>query len=159
MMNARFILNDLPLPSPYKVIDTKTETSKVFAFPSYKLDYLSEIFGFGRKIKVEFSLWENCLKGDDNALQQMLDYNDQDVYLLEDLYLKLRPYMKSHPNLNLMSDKLDKPRCTRCMSDNLKEKGQYHTSVNTYVSYQCNSCGGYSRSRTAIKKDKTYLTK
>jgi len=31
-------------------------------------------------------------------------YNRNDVSILEDLYLKLRPYIRNHPNLNLWNE-------------------------------------------------------
>lgn len=145
-LNTRFIKNGLMPPTPYRVIDTLKESKKHFRFESNKLDYLGQTLGLGNKIKTTFSLWENFLKGDKSAMNEMLKYNEQDVLLLEDVYLTLRPYIKSHPNLNLYIES-DVNRCPSCMSDQLSWEGNYATNVNRYRSFRCKSCGSVGRSR------------
>lgn len=143
MANTRFILNGLPPVRPYRIIDTLEVARKGFRFTHNKLDYLGELFGIGHKIDTTFGLWKGCLKGDENSLQEMSDYNKQDVLLLEEVYLRLRGWIKSHPNLNLYVN--NEKVCSACGSRNLKEKGEYTTAVNSYKSFQCNDCGGFSR--------------
>ena len=143
MANTRFILNGLPPVRPYQTIDTLQIARQNFRFTHNKLDYLGELFGLGHKITTTFELWVNCMKGDKKALQDMLDYNDQDVLLLEEVYLKLRGWAKSHPNMNHYVK--DEKVCSCCGSRNLKAKGEYKTAVNTFQTYQCNDCGGFSR--------------
>lgn len=149
-MNTRFILNDLKPPSPYQVIDTLKVAQKEFAFPHNNLDALGNFFGIGRKIKTDFSLWDNCYHGDETALQEMLDYNDQDVILLEDVYVRLRPWIKSHPNMNLFTED---GVCPACGSRHIINTGTYRTNVNEYLAEQC-ECGAWSR-RTKYSKMST----
>lgn len=155
MMNNRFVMHRLPPPSPYIVIDTKFHASKSFKFPSNKLDYIAQQFGVGSKIKTDFELWKNCLKGDEKALQQMSTYNDMDVKILEDVYLIMRPYIKPHPNVTLfIEDNLS--RCNTCGSDQLEEIGRYNTQVSSFTTCRCKSCGSTSRRRNnLISKDKS----
>jgi DNA polymerase III epsilon subunit-like protein len=149
LMNARFIINGMTPPSFYKVIDTKAVASRHFKFPSNKLDAIAGYFGLGSKIKTNFMLWRKCMEGDENALEEMRIYNIQDVELLEDVYLKLRPFIKSHPNLNLYME-TNKHVCANCGNHNIKFDSYYYTSVNKYEVYRC-SCGALSRLRTPIK--------
>ena len=142
MANTRFILNGLPPVRPYRIIDTLEVARKAFKFTHNKLDYLGELFGLGHKITTTFDLWKGCVKGREESLNQMVEYNKQDVLLLEEVYLKLRGWVKSHPNLNLY---VDENVCSACGSRNLKQKGEYTTAVNTYVCFQCSDCGGFSR--------------
>ena len=100
MANTRFILNGLPPVRPYQIVDTLQIARQNFRFTHNKLAYLGDIFGIGSKNTTTFDLWVKCMQGDPKALQEMLDYNDQDVYLLEEVYLKLRGWTKSHPNMN-----------------------------------------------------------
>ena len=162
MLNTRFLRNGLKPPSPYRIIDTLKEAKKIFSFASNKLDYLGQLLGLGKKIDTEFQLWVDCINGDEKALNDMRIYNIGDVKLLEEIYLELRPYIKSHPNLNLYfdADKLDIHRCPTCSSSNIMWKGTYYTNSNKYNAFQCNSCGALGRSRTAIlkEKDKKMLT-
>lgn len=154
ILNTRFLLNGLRPPKPYIIIDTLREAKKHFKFESNKLDYLGKILGLGQKIATSFSLWENCLKGDKESLDYMVKYNEQDVLLLEDVYLALRPYIKSHPNLNLYID-LDVERCPTCLSDNLEWDSVYVTSANRYHAFRCGACGSVGRSRLSnLDKDR-----
>ena len=148
-MNTRFLLHGLGVPSPYRSIDTKKIASQRFAFNHNKLDALAREFGIGHKSKVEFEDWDACYKGDKKALIKMLKYNKKDVILLEDVYLILRPWMKSHPNINLWQPE---DGCSHCGSLKVHPKGYYATNVNRYRTYQCGDCGAYSPQVRKIKR-------
>ena len=100
-MNARFILAGLPPTSSYTQIDTREVASKQFNFSSNKLDALAGYFNIEHKDDTDFNLWVDCLKGDQSALDYMRKYNEKDVTILEKVYLKLRPWIKNHPNIAL----------------------------------------------------------
>jgi predicted RNA-binding Zn-ribbon protein involved in translation (DUF1610 family) len=91
----------------------------------------------------------------------MQKYCDQDVLCLEQVYLKLRPYIQPHPNVGLyITDNVHS--CPSCGSHDLdwnKDK-VYTTNSNQYHAFRCNSCGSLGRSRTSVlkAKDKTNLT-
>ncbi len=146
-MNTRFIIHKLNPPSPYRSIDTKKIASQRFAFNHNKLDALAREFGIGHKIKTDFDLWDDCYGGDKKALDKMLKYNKKDVILLEDVYLIMRPWAKSHPNMNLWQSE---DGCHACGSLKIHPKGYYTTNVNKYRTYQC-VCGAYSREARHIK--------
>jgi hypothetical protein len=145
-MNTRFIVNGLLPPSPYQTIDTKTVAKKQFGFTHNSLDGLSKIFGLGEKKKTDFDLWVACTEGDEKALGYMEEYNKEDVKLLEELYLKLRPWIKGHPNLGLFVES-DGAVCPNCGSEDIEWTGKfYYTQTGKYDTYRC-SCGAYGRSR------------
>lgn len=149
-MNTRFILNDIPPPSPYQSIDTLKHARRRLSVSSNRLDYLGQVLGVGRKMDTGgFSLWDGSMKGDEESLENMDIYCRRDVELLEEVYLELRPYIKPHPNLGLfIGDNLE--RCPSCGSDELKPNGYYRTYVNVYDSFQCGNCGSWSRSRKSL---------
>lgn len=100
MMNLFFIDQGLLPPSPYRLIDTKLEARKYFRFPSNSLNDLAHFMGLGQKEETGgFSLWKKCAAGDESAWKKMLSYNKQDVILLEEVYMKMRPYMTNHPTI------------------------------------------------------------
>jgi DNA polymerase elongation subunit (family B) len=144
--NLRFALNELPPPQPYRVIDTMKHAMKVFNSSSYKLDYLNEIFGGQNKMHAPYQLWKDSIKGDNDALKAMEEYNRFDITVTEELYVKLRPWMKGHPNLALYMD-TDGTVCTNCGNDNLEWGGYYMTPAGKYKSFRCNTCGAIGRSR------------
>lgn len=145
-LNSRFLLNKLILPTPYEVIDTLAHARKKFAMTSNRLDYLAKILGFDGKLPTDFSLWANCLAGDKVALKNMQVYCDQDVKVLEDVYLLMRPYIQPHPNIALhIADGIT--RCPSCGGIHLKSEGSYRTTVNSYEALRCTDCGSLSRNR------------
>ena len=156
----RFVLNGLKPNSPYQIIDTKELAKREFDFTHNKLDYIAQIFGMKRKKPTDFQLWVDCMKGDKKALDYMLKYNEEDVLILEEVYLGLRGWMKSHPNLGLYT--LDEESmCPTCGDKKLKWIGEYYTQLNRYDSYQCGSCGSINKSKQSnlTTNKKKYLLK
>ena len=155
VLNTRAILNGLPPYNTVRSIDTKKVASKNFKFPSNKLDALAKYFGLRGKLDTEFQMWIDCLKGDKDAIQEMQTYNDQDVFLLEEVYLELRPYIKSHPNIAVYMN-TDTKVCSSCGSTNLTETNRHqYTNTGKYKIYRC-ECGAESRGRrTDFDKTKT----
>lgn len=153
-MKARFAINGLPPTSFYQQIDTKVIAAKEFGFTSNKLDFLAQTFGISKKIHTEFELWARCMKGEDKALEEMEIYNRHDVEILEEVYLKLRPYIKNHPNMGLYQDS-NSDVCPTCGGTHLKEYKFYYTSIGKFQVYKCEDCNALSRSRKAIKRSVT----
>lgn len=146
-LNKEFVLMGLGPPSPFKQIDLLREVRRNFRLPSYKLDYVADYFGLGRKVQHEgHELWVKCLENDSKAWIKMREYNEQDVLLLEKLYDKIKPWIKVHPNMGLYIDS-DKPVCRICGSSNLVKKGKEYTQLSSYQRYKCKDCGANLRGR------------
>jgi len=147
-LNTRFLLHGMKPVLPYQSIDTLKAVKRTLAFTSNKQEYINMSLGTARKVDTGgFELWDKCYKGDVEALKKMEEYNIGDVTSLEDNYLKLRSYIKPHPNMGLFI--LDEhERCPSCGSNELKETGKlYMTSVASYESLRCDNCGGVGRRR------------
>lgn len=157
-IRSRFLLNGLPPSKPYLQIDTLKVARKEFGFSSNKLDYIAEILGIERKMKTGIELWVKCMEGDVESLKYLEEYNRKDVLILEQVYYKLRPFIKTHANFNLWSDSLD-PVCPHCGSKNIiPETGGYYTQTAQYNIHKCIDCGAISRERkTILPKEKTIL--
>ena len=152
-LNARLIYHGLdPINHRIQTVDTLKEVRKVAGFSSNSLDYLTRYLTNGGKMKTPKGLWLDCLDGEYDAVITMADYCDKDVTELEDLYLKLRPYMKSHPNMSSAGTR----NCPKCNSSHVHING-YNTSKSglKYTKYQCQDCGTYYQDRYAIKGDKS----
>jgi hypothetical protein len=146
-LNARFAKYDLPPPSPYRVVDTKVEIKKYLRLPSNSLDDIGHYFDIGRKKEHEgFKLWLKCISGDRQAWARMLKYNKQDVVLLERVYFKIRPWVKTHPNISVFVG-----GCPKCGSKDLQSRGSNHTQGGSYTRFKCNSCLGWSQSKKVGK--------
>lgn len=88
-LKTRAMYHDLKMYPKYITVDTLKIARYDFKFPSNRLDDLGDYLNIGRKIKTDMSLWDKTIEGDLNALQQMADYCNQDVLLLEEIYNKL----------------------------------------------------------------------
>lgn len=144
-MNYRAIVNGLNPPHTAHNIDTKAIASKQFMFPSNKLDGIASYFGLEGKIKTDFDLWKGCLEGKIEKLMEMQIYNIKDVKVLEEVYLRMRPWIKGHVNTGLYMEEYNKV-CPNCGSTNIKEAGNYYTQTGKFKTYRC-ECGALSRER------------
>lgn len=152
IMNTRFLMNDIMPPAPYQKICTLQTVRRQFAFAHNKLDFLADRLGVPhKKLETSHQLWLDCRNGDEKALEDMLTYNKMDVTVLEEVYLKIRGWVKNHPNFNLYCDG-DSKKCSTCLSLDLVKNGHYSTTVNRYPSFQCQECGAFSRVKKSGKK-------
>jgi RNase P subunit RPR2 len=148
-MNARFVINGLTPPSPYRIIDTLLVARKQFRFTSNKLDDLAGYFNIEHKKETSFELWDRCVNGDQESLKYMEEYNMRDVEILEQVYLKLRPWIKNHPNLSLYIENKEET-CPYCGSTNLFDTGTFtYTNVSKFSNVKCSDCHAISRRRTS----------
>ena len=154
-LNKEFLLHGLPPPAPYRNIDLLRSVRSSFRFPSNKLDYVAQRLGLGQKTQHEgHSLWVRCMNGDAKAWKTMETYNKQDVLLLEKVYNKVLPWIKSHPNHNAYSANLC---CTNCGSRKLNKRGFAITATRKYQRYQCMECGAWSKSVKSEKLEKEQI--
>lgn len=152
MANRFFVTEGISPPKPRKTIDTKREAKRWFRFESNKLDDLGDFLGLGRKETIGYADLEDDFMSDNpskSTIRKMRKYNDQDVRLLERVYLKLRPYMASHPNLGDMGgvDGI----CPKCGSSNLHKRGFNRKRSGITQRYQCQDCFGWC-SEASIRK-------
>jgi hypothetical protein len=143
-INARFLLNGLPKPSPYQTIDTLKISRRNFALSSHKLDYLQKLLGQTRKQETGYQLWKDAAVGDESALRKMERYCRNDVGMLDELWAVLRPWM-SGINVGLFVD-TDVPVCPVCGNTELNWVGEYRTMVNKYKTFRCSECKALGRS-------------
>lgn len=157
-IKARFILNGFGPVSPFKIVDTLLEARKEFAFTSNRLAALTDMLCTEKKLTHAkfpgFELWAQCLKGNPEAWAEMREYNIQDVRSLEELYLKLRPWIEGHPNVAAFTDP-EHVSCPKCGSTHVIKKGFRFTQVGKYLRYQCGDCGGWSRGRITVNTRET----
>ena len=156
--NSYFLKYGLNPPSPYRTIDTLQIAKSKFALPFNNLDYIAEYLNVGRKISTDVQLWIDCDKGNQEALDLMLDYNKQDVVVLRDVYKRLLTWGNNNVNMNTYND--DKFSCTNCGSDKVEmiTNKFVHTNTNKYLAYRCNDCGSVMRAnKSGLLSDKLVI--
>jgi uncharacterized protein YprB with RNaseH-like and TPR domain len=159
-INARFAMNGMPPPAPFKMIDTLAIAKKYFAFTSNRLEYLSD--KLNKKYKKQsheefagFALWSECLKGNKKAWAAMRKYNEYDVLALEELFEGLAAWADGDhmPNFSLYTEGTE--HVCRCGSSDLQKRGFHFTAKGKFQRYQCTSCGAWTRdTNNLFDKDK-----
>lgn len=147
-INTRFLIHGIKPPSPYKIIDTLKDARRHFDFTSNRLGDLGVLLKVGEKIHTEFELWKQCMAGDKKAWDTMIKYCIQDVYLLEQVYLKLRPYINNHPNIGAIKNE---KCCPKCGEQNIQYRGYSMTAAGRYRRFQCMTCGGWGKDSKKIQ--------
>lgn len=148
-INQRLSYHGMHPPSPYKVICTLKALKKHFKLPSNSLDASTRYFDLAQKRSNEgISLWLKCMQGCEESMNKLLHYNLGDIPTLEQLYYKILPFIKNHPNAALYYND-DKVRCNTCGADDMEEiTGKYsYTNLSKFKTFRCNSCGSVKRNR------------
>ena len=138
LIKTRMIALGLKPPLPNKIIDTLRICRQEFRFPSNRLDSVAIYLGLQRKKQNSgFDLWRRCMNMEDAAFDDMLSYNIQDVVVLEELYLRLRPWSKNHPNVSLYRED-GKTCCVACGCEELQkaDKSSF-TNISEFEVYVC----------------------
>lgn len=149
-LNSKLIKHGYSPPSHYMNVDTLKVAKDKFDFTYNSLEELGrELLGVEEgKIKMNMADWKMCVKGSQEHLDKMLAYCKNDVApLLEDVYLRLRPWANTHPNLNLFTDH-DSDVCPKCESANLRWNLEYPTPQGLWMGFRCELCGATGRGKS-----------
>lgn len=145
-LTSEFVLAGIPLPAPHKSIDLKDVARSKLKLPSNKLDYVAGWLGLGRKVEHEgFRLWRKIVDPEtpDNvrrkAQRDMRRYNIGDTRLEEQVYLRVRPLITTHPNVGLYDGK--EGVCGTCGGEDLAKDGYRYTQVGKFQRFRCTACG------------------
>jgi hypothetical protein len=136
-INGEFVSVGLKPVPPVPSIDL-FHTVRSFGYQSGKLQFVAQHLGIGKKVDTGgFDLWAGVMAGKEKAWAKMLRYNKQDVALLERLYTKIRPYIKTHPRLHARSV------CPTCGSGKVQRRGVRRTKASTIERLNCQGCGSW----------------
>lgn len=138
-ITGEILLAGLPPPPVVTSIDVLKAVKKL-GFNMNRLAYIGPLLGVGGKIKHEgFNLWKDVLAGNVKAQAKMRKYCIQDVRLLKDLYLKVKPFIRTHPFMGEA-----KHECGACGSSDMQRRGYRRTKAFKIQRLQCNNCGSWS---------------
>jgi len=143
-INAKFFEYGMTPPSPYKTVDTLKVARANFKFSANRLDYIAKLKGVGQKLKTDFDLWLDVMAGVNKECKRMMDYNIQDVILLEQIYTLLLPWITNHPNAGVYNDK-EEVQCAGCSSTKIHFRGFTHTNAGRYQRFVCTDCGKWGK--------------
>lgn len=166
-LNTRAIYWGLPPIVIPKNIDLMLDAKRLFKFPSNSMQNISNYLGLEGKISTSSSrLWERCMDFEnyevcEQALEEMLTYNLQDIRATRDLHRRFMGWSKSTPNIGtIVNSKLNdcSLRCIHCGSDDVAkmeltgyngevESMKGYTAMSSFDLYRCGNttCRGVSR--------------
>ena len=84
----------------------------------------------------------------------MVKYCDQDVRSLEEVYLALRPYMRNHTNLSVISNNVECPKCG--CTDVIKD-GLRYTGSGVFQKLRCKGCGSPLKTKLETEDQKKIM--
>lgn len=147
-LNAKFIEYGFPPPSPYRQIDTLEQSKRSFAFTSHKLEYMTELLCTKYKKSSHgkfagYELWRQCLLGNQEAFEEIEEYNKLDVLSLQELYEKLCVWDSRLPNFSVHSDEIEG-------LDDWVEDGFVFSNSAKYQCYRNKATGQFRRGKTNL---------
>lgn len=147
VLNTELMKRGLMPPPPNRSIDMYKVVKKNFRLFHGRMDSVAESLGLGGKLDTGgMQLWIDVMQGKKKAQKQMEKYNRQDIYVLEEIYMKLKGWIKNHP-----TNADNGAACPNCGGHHLQKRGTHRTKVSTFQRYQCQDCGSWSRERMADK--------
>jgi hypothetical protein len=150
-LNARLMSHGLPsLPQPPEIgaVDTWKVAYDNLKMKARRLDSLGEFFGCKTsKTRLSPLIWRQAGGGHLPSLKYIFDHCRKDVYLLEEVFNRLRPFVKM-PNFNLVSGKTD--ACPVCGEQALQSRGWRYARVRKYRRYQCQNCGKWCSGKPMV---------
>jgi hypothetical protein len=140
-LDGQFALAGMSLPPPPTQLDLYKAVRK-FGFICNKLDYVAPLFGLGGKIKHDgLEMWKAVRNGDEKARARMARYCAGDVRLTEELYHKLKPYIRNHPRLRSGGE------CSSCQSSNVQFRGFNYSKLFKTERVFCLDCRSWTTGR------------
>lgn len=146
----KFMKYGFPPNNKYHSIDTLKKSRQIASPTSHGLNFVAQSLGFGQKSPMVEGDWIRAEAGDKKAIEKMSKYCENDIYLLEDWYLVLRGWMKTHPNLapyvemyrEIEPDENICPRCLHTLHDTVFNRKWYSLATGKkYKAGGCTHCG------------------
>lgn len=178
-LNTRALYWGLPPVVIPRHIDLMQDAKRLFKFPSNSMQNISQYLGEDGKISTGGSrLWQRCAEFEnyevcDAALQEMLDYNLQDINATRDLHKRFMGWSKNTPNIGTITKQVQgkdlkedtELLCVHCGSSDVSKimidgtAKQGYTSVSSFDLYRCgeSTCRGVSRVNASGKALVNYI--
>lgn len=140
-IRTRCIYHRIPMFPQYKTLDTLKKAKSGFNFNSNKLDYIAKFLGVGAKVKHSgFDMWVQVMKGNQEAMDEMVTYCEGDIIVLEDVFLTMQNYIKMNTHNGVINNNL-KYSCPSCGGEHPVLLKNNVTAMGTIKRLmECNDC-------------------
>lgn len=110
LVNARALKYNLDVNTYIKSFDIMKQAKRLFRLPGYSMNYIAKYIGVQTKLQHSgIAMWDEIQYGNKKrakkAMKMMVDYNIQDIIVTEDVFLRMRKYMKSPLHVGILMDK------------------------------------------------------
>jgi DNA polymerase elongation subunit (family B) len=149
-INYKFIKYGLPPLDLPPTVDTLKSARKYAKSTSNTLYYLAREFGVSMKVDLDPGVMHAADAGCEKSLKRLIRYNKGDIKAGAEVYFKLLPYIKNHPNIDKIMgrfNKNDRPNCQNCGSSDVQSNGYRTSKAGRYRRYKCNKCGSSTRGK------------
>lgn len=148
-INAKLGMYSLPEIDLPPTVDTLKANKKYRFSTSNSLAHLArELSCYSQKDELPKGTMWAADEGDLKALNRLVKYNKQDIRSGAEVYFKLLPYIKNHPDIRRIVGTINSPKeglavssCSSCGSYNLERNGTRVTKQGKYRRYRCKDCG------------------
>lgn len=140
-INGRCWVNGLPSIGSISTVDTYKLVKKNLRLQGYSLDYLRKLRGDSGKIKTSYEMWERIVFHKDmDVLQEMVDYNIEDVLILEEFHNDIKQI-----DTTIKRNQIDHPDapCPFCGKKHKQLRGRIKNLKTWRRRMQCQGCGAF----------------
>lgn len=150
MVRSKLIKYGQPPLSPKPSLDLWRPARKFFKFHSNRLAVWEQLLATpDSKTPIDFDSWLRAAHGDKEAIAEVVDHCEKDVLVLEEVYLKMRPWLDNEPVRALFTED-EGDACTTCGSLNVVKRGFHTATTRVYQRYQCKACGHWFRGTKSV---------
>ena len=155
-INTRLLYHDLPPLPPVKHFDGWEVARYKLKLHSNRLQVVQDFLDLPvSKTPLSFRELARSRSGHIPSLKSIEEHCYADVEVLEQAYLKIRPYAgEKHFNATLVSD--DNDKCPTCGSKNIHRRGLHMAITRLYQRWKCSNCGRWFRSLKSYKSTVKY---
>ena len=141
-LNSRLLLHRLqPIPRlPH--IDLWRTCKYQLKLHSNRLSSAAAFMGLTPKLDVPPITWQRAAAGHRKSLAILTERCRTDVEILRQAYLRLRPLIPNHPNINL-AVAVESDNCPYCGFERCAWRGKHIAPIRRRERFQCLSCGAY----------------
>ena len=139
MIVTKLLEHHLPALPDKIHIDIYRTARKYLRIHSRRLAVVAEFLGVPtQKTPILASIWKRAGAGHKESINYLDDHCRKDVWITEEVYYRLRPYIRDHPRLMGFGP------CRFCGSAHLTRQGYRITrSQGRSIQIQCKDCGGW----------------
>ena len=131
-ITTRALVHGMLPPAPYTIVDPWETAKRYLKLSNNRMATVADVLQLDkRKTHCSRETWALAQYGDRGSISKLLEYNVNDVLVLESVYKTLRPIIRAHPYVGAWQTSLpgsiSAHRCPACGSSTSRSKGVRYT--------------------------------